>query len=78
MFLKESNSGHLVQIIDLTELVNPLRREVSGCYHHGEEAQETEPFSKRGLVFPSGEALPRCWVDPHYRDDEIRSTGMRG
>ena len=76
MFLKESKSGHLVQIVDLTELVNPLRSEVSGRYHDDEEAQEADPFSKGGLVFPSGETLPRCWVDPHYRDDEIRSTGV--
>ena len=76
MFLKELKSGHLVQVVDPTELVNPLRRQVSGRYHHGEEAQEAEPFSKGELVFPSGETLPRCWVDPHYRDDEIRRTGV--
>lgn len=75
MFLKESKSGHLVQVVDLTELVNPLRGEVSGRYHYGEEAQETELFAKAELIFPSGERLPRCWVDSHYRDDEIRSTG---
>ncbi|MED5387218.1 MAG: acetyltransferase [Pseudomonadota bacterium] len=77
MFLKEAQSGHLVQIVDLTELVNPLRQQVSGRYHHGEEAQETEPFPKSGLIFPSGEALPQCWVDAHYRDAEIRITGPR-
>tara|TARA_B100000676_G_scaffold310605_1_gene377690 strand:+ start:2461 stop:2697 length:237 start_codon:yes stop_codon:yes gene_type:complete len=75
MFLKEPKSGHLIQVVDLTELINPLRNQVSGRYHYGEEAQETELFSKANLVFPSGEALPRCWTDSHYRDGEIRSTG---
>lgn len=63
MFLKERKSGHLVQFVDATELVNPLRSQLTGRCHHGEEAQETEPFSKGDLVFPSGETLPRCWVD---------------
>lgn len=76
MFLKDRSSGHLVQVVEPTELVNPLRTQISGRYHHGEEAQEAEPFNKADLVFPSGETLPRCWVDPHYRDDEIPSTGM--
>ncbi|MGJ3256393.1 MAG: acetyltransferase [Alcanivorax sp.] len=76
MFLKELKSGHLVQVVDPTELVNPLRSQVTGRYHHGEEAQEAEPFDKGDLVFPSGETLPKCWVDSHYRDDEIPSTGM--
>ncbi|MFT6341431.1 MAG: hypothetical protein ACJASW_002616 [Polaribacter sp.] len=75
MFLKERESGHLVQVADLTELVNPLRSQITGCYHHGEEAQEAEPFSKGDLVFLSGEPLPRCWMDSHYRDGEIPSTG---
>ena len=76
MFLKERESGHLVQVADLTELVNPLRSQITGYYHHGEEAQEAEPFSKGDLVFLSGEPLPRCWMDSHYRDDEIPSTGV--
>jgi hypothetical protein len=26
------------------------------------------------LLFPSGEGLPRCWVDVHYRDKELRHS----
>ncbi|MBM4201779.1 MAG: acetyltransferase, partial [Gammaproteobacteria bacterium] len=26
------------------------------------------------LSFPSGEGLPRCWVDVHYRDKELRHS----
>jgi hypothetical protein len=35
--------------------------------HNGEELQEPHHFSKAELTFPSGEALPRCWVDAQYR-----------
>ena len=30
-----------------------------------------EKFNKADLVFLSGEELPRCWTDPHYRDSEL-------
>jgi hypothetical protein len=35
--------------------------------HAGEELQDSEAFAKAELLFPSGEALPRCWVDAGYR-----------
>lgn len=72
MFLKESDSGHLVEITDLRDLFDPYREEVPGRYHVGEEAGDIETFAKARLMFPSGEALPRCWRDPHYRDEELR------
>jgi len=28
-------------------------------------------YMKSSLIFLSGEELPRCWTDPHYRDDEL-------
>ena len=28
-------------------------------------------YTKSSLVFLSGESLPRCWTDPHYRDEEL-------
>lgn len=31
------------------------------------ELQEPEAFLKRDLLFPSGEFLPRCWLNPSYR-----------
>lgn len=31
-----------------------------------EELQDPGPLHKGELFFPSGEALPRCWIDPHY------------
>ncbi len=72
MFLKEKESTHLVEILDLAELFSPYKDSVSGSLHYGEEAQDPEQFIKTELCFPSGEDLPRCWTDPHYRDEEWR------
>jgi hypothetical protein len=72
MYLKHRSSGDLVEILVFADLFNPYSADVEGRFHHGEETQEREKFSKESLVFPSGEALPRCWTDPHYRDAEVR------
>lgn len=71
MFLKQKNNHHLVEVLSLNDLFNPNHREVIGRLHYGEELQEAEKFKKEDLVFPSGEVLPRCWVDVHYRDQEL-------
>lgn len=67
MFLKHKRTGNLVEVLDVKGLADPNRDEISGRYHAGEELQDAAPFSKSELIFPSGEGLPRCWVDPHYR-----------
>ncbi len=72
MFLKERDSGHLVEVLSLNDLFDPYQSELVGRYHHGEEMQDPEKYAKRSLVFMSGELLPRCWLDPHYRDHEVR------
>lgn len=64
MFLKQRHDGHLVEIDDLQELINPLRKAVKGRLHFGEEMQDAETFQKADLVFPSGEYLPQCWTTP--------------
>lgn len=71
MLLKQKTSGHMVEVVNLLDLMNLNRREVVGRYQEGEEQQDPETFSKKDLVFLSGEALPRCWTDPHYRDSEL-------
>lgn len=71
MFLKESNSGHLVQILNMTELTNPFSTTTQVQYQNGEELQDPEAIRKDALVFPSGESLPQCWLDSHYRDNEV-------
>jgi hypothetical protein len=67
MFLRHQPSGDIVEVLDLEALFDPFRAGLTGRYHWGEEMQEPAPFAKSELVFPSGEPLPRCWVDPHYR-----------
>jgi hypothetical protein len=67
MFLKDKNSGDLVEILDLAALIDPGRSSVSGRFHAGEEMQEEQSFAKTALHFPSGESLPRCWLDAEYK-----------
>ena len=72
MFLKESATGKLVEVLSLNDLFNPIHQGLVGRYNAGEELQDPEKFAKSDLVFLSGEPLPRCWTDVHYRDDELR------
>jgi hypothetical protein len=74
MFLNDRPSGHMVEVLSLNDLFNPFKKDVVGRFHYGEEVQEAEKFAKTDLVFLSGEPLPRCWIDPHYRDEELRRT----
>jgi len=67
MYLKQRISGDLVEIEVLDSLIDPCRDRISGRLHAGEEIQEPQAFLKQDLIFPSNEALPRCWLDPHYR-----------
>lgn len=49
-----------------------------GRYKVGEEMPDPGSFEKTDLVFGSNKSLPRCWMDPDYRRDEIRRTGSHG
>lgn len=71
MLLKESQTGHMVEVLSWIDLINPNCDEIVGRYQEGEDVQEPMRFKKTDLIFLSGEALPRCWTDPHYRDDEL-------
>ena len=71
MFLKEKTTGHMVEVLSMGDLFDLFKEEVIGRYHFGEEVQDAEKFRKSDLEFLSGEELPRCWKDPHYRDDEL-------
>jgi hypothetical protein len=73
MFLKERASGDLVEILNLKDLFDPFLDEVVGCNQHGEEVQDPEKFKKTELIFPSGEALPKCWTYPHYHNNVLRT-----
>ena len=67
MYLKERSSRDLVEILDISAIIDPCISQVSGRFHVGEELQEPRDFTKSELIFPSGEALPACWTDPHYK-----------
>ena len=67
MFLKQRSDGSLVELLSPTPLFDPFEAHVMGRFHAGEELQEAERFAKAELSFPSGEALPRCWLDPNYQ-----------
>ena len=71
MLLKEKSSGHMVEVANYINLIDLNVDEVIGRYQEGEEVQDPGKFKKLDLVFLSGEDLPRCWSDPHYRDDEL-------
>ncbi len=67
MFLKDKKSGDLVEVLSVADLIDPCKETVPGRFHAGEEMGEPQTFRKDGLLFPSGEELPRCWVDPDYK-----------
>lgn len=67
MYLKHAHSGDLLDVLEIDVLVDPFRPHVQARSHVGEELQEPEAYPKAELVFPSGEALPRCWTDGDYR-----------
>lgn len=67
MFLKHKPSGDLVEVLDADALFDPCKPEVRGRFHVGEEMPDPGVFNKSDLIFPSGEKLPRCWLDAHYR-----------
>lgn len=67
MFLKHKPSGDLVELLKLDSICDPCQPSVTGRFHAGEEMQDPETFLKSDLIFPSGESLPRCWLDPDYQ-----------
>jgi len=72
MFLKNKSNEDLVEVLTLKDLFDPFCDSLIGRYQHGEEVQDPEKFNKSDLSFMSGEPLPRCWTDEHYRDDELK------
>ena len=71
MLLKEKTSNHMVEVNDVLSLMDLNCEEVVGRCQEGEEEQDSESYNKSNLIFLSGEELPRCWRDPHYRDQEL-------
>ena len=67
MFLKVKANADLVEVLSLNDLFDPFATDIVGRYQKGEDRQDPEKFAKAELVFPSDEALPQCWLDPHYK-----------
>jgi len=67
MFLRNTSNGDLAQVMALTELTNPNTLNLTLRYQAGEEVGDPVHEKKSAVSFPSGEALPQCWLDPHYR-----------
>ena len=67
MYLRDKASGDLVEVVDTADMVDPCMMQLEGRFHAGEELQDVARFAKDDLEFPSGEALPRCWLDAQYR-----------
>ena len=78
MFLRERATDELVEVMNTQELFDPFQASITGRYNAGEEMPDPREFRKTELMFCSQEPLPRCWIDPHYRSDEIRRTGTHG
>ena len=68
MLLQEKKTGKLVEVMDFESLINPMDNEITIQVQAGEEEQDPETKLKNNLVFPSGEDLPRCWLDVNYKD----------
>ncbi|MDX1301508.1 acetyltransferase [Photobacterium sp.] len=67
MFLKETRTGDLVDVIDMGALINPFSQQVNVQYQSGEDLAEPVAIDKQNLAFPSGEELPECWINGYYR-----------
>lgn len=69
MFLKvrHNDDASLVEVLNVMQLFNPFDTRVQARLHGGEEMQDPQDFSKTDLFFPSGETLPRCWLDSSYQ-----------
>ncbi|MDX2215220.1 MAG: hypothetical protein SFY66_18295 [Oculatellaceae cyanobacterium bins.114] len=66
MLLQDKQTGTLVEVLDVADLVNPTTDQIQGRIQAGQEEQAPEGIAKNQLVFPSGEELPRCWVDSNF------------
>lgn len=67
MLLHDKETGALVKVLEIEALLDPFKDSISGRVQSGEEEQDPAPALKANLIFPSGEQLPRCWVDANYR-----------
>jgi len=77
MFLKERATGHLLAVLNTNDLFDPYTGQMMCRGQCGEEEQDPELYNKTGLIFLSDEELPKCWLDPHYRNPAPSQRTMR-
>lgn len=68
MLLQDKQTGELIEILDVQALSDPTQSAVPSQSQDGQEEQDPVKLEKANLAFPSGESLPRCWVDANYRE----------
>ncbi len=68
MLLQIKESGELIKVLDVLELIDPNSNVIQAQEQEGEEEQQPDSYNKQNLAFPSGENLPRCWMDANYRN----------
>jgi hypothetical protein len=76
MLLVHKPSGAIVEVLTLPELFNPGEASIVGCDQCGQEAQDPDSFLKSEMIFPSGEPLPLCWLDSHYRQKQAQEREL--
>ena len=69
MLLQDKRTGSLVEVKDFQSLIDPFEEEIIIQIQSGEEEQDPESSQKRDFIFPSGEELPRCWLDANYKNN---------
>ncbi len=69
MFLMDVQTSDLVEALDLKEVFDPFEQTISARTQAGEDTMDVGRYHKADLLFPSGEPLPRCWRDSHYREN---------
>lgn len=74
MLMKNLETGHLVEVEDLTDLTNPFASTAIGRELWGEELQDPYEVEKAALGFPSGEKIPASWLDPNYQAHQAHHT----
>ncbi len=68
MYLKHVPTGDMVEVVDLTDVINSASPTIRARSYAGEVVNRPENFLKTELIFPSGESLPLCWLDSHYNE----------
>ena len=69
MLLRAKSTGDLIEVQLIEKLLSPFEPAVEGRNQAGQEEQDTRSFKKTELTFPTGEPLPRCWVDSGYQEN---------